>query len=396
MHRVSSAQLTLIASLASFGCQGARPPASSTAAPPCGAAQAEDGFREIRASDPAIRYVGRLDFSSPHAPRMAFPAVSIETQFEGDAIDLILDESAPGGADGTAYYDVSIDGLAPTKVMTCKEQRVYPLARELSGGFHTVRIAKRTEAQVGSSSFLGFRVRPGTSLRRPVAPPRLLEFVGDSITCGYGNEVSTASPDEYPFSSRNENALLAFGAITARALGADYVAVAASGRGLVRNYDGHAALEVPAFYDLTAPDSSGAAWDHRRHSPDVIVVNLGTNDFSIGLDPRGLSAMRAEFRRAYEAFLERLRATHPRATLIAAVGPMINDAHPPGYKAWTSIRADVQGVVAARASAGDTDLLYFEFEPQSAPYGEDWHPTVATHRAMAERLSAFIQQKMGW
>ena len=211
---------------------GGTPGVGGASEPDCGSDVVEDGFVEVPASDPGIRYLGRLDFSDPNAPVMAFPAVTIETQFEGDAIDMRLAETAPGGAMRSEYYDVSIDQGAPTKLLTCPEREVYPLARDLAQGTHRVRISKRTEAQVGSASFLGFRVRENTTLQAPDAPLRRLEFVGDSITCGYGDEVSTTDPDSFPFTSTNENALLAYGPVTAAALDADVAVVAASGRGV--------------------------------------------------------------------------------------------------------------------------------------------------------------------
>jgi lysophospholipase L1-like esterase len=266
----------------------------------------------------------------------------------------------------------------------------------LAQGSHTVRISKRTEASVGTSTFLGFRVRPNTAVTRPEAPQRLLEFVGDSITCGYGNEISTDTPDDYKFTSVNENALLAYGAVAARALGADYVAVAISGRGMVRNYGGGSGLTGPEYYELSGAESSWPAWDHTRYSPDVIVVNLGTNDLSPGLSTDQLAAMREDYRLTYAEFLERLRQLHPLATLIAAVGPMLGDSYPEGYAAWTSNQSDVKGTVDARASGGDSNIFYLAFEPQVSPYGEDWHPTIATHQRLADVLSAFIEDKKAW
>jgi lysophospholipase L1-like esterase len=362
----------------------------------CGSLVIEDGFVDAKASDPGIRYVGRFDFSKVDAPRMAFPAATIETQFVGDAIDIRLQETASGGVTATAYYDVSVDSQAPTKLMTCVERGVYPLARNLSSGTHTVRISKRTEASVGTATFLGFRVRPDTNLSRPAAPTRLLEFVGDSITCGYGNELSTTDPDSYKFTSTNENALLAYGAVTASALVADYVAVAISGRGMVRNYEGFSALTGPQYYELTGAESDWPAWDHSRYSPDVIVVNLGTNDFSPGLDTDQYAAMRENFRQTYAQFLGRLREAHPMATLIAAVGPMMSDSYPDGYLALMSIESDIKGVVKAATAAGDSNTFFFEFAEQSSPYGEDWHPTIDTHQKMADVLVPFIEQKKGW
>lgn len=363
----------------------------------CGAYEPEDGFVEVGPDDAAIRYVGRFDFEHADGPRMAFPATRIEAMFSGDALDVRFDEGAPGtSVTSTQYYEVQIDDGEPMKLETCPAQEVYPLARDLPPGEHRVRISKRTEASVGSTSFVGFRVRAGSALSPPAAPARRIEVVGDSITCGYGNEVSTTDPDSYAFTSTNENALLAYGAIAARALGADYVAVAASGRGMVRNYGGGSGLHAPAFYELVGPDSGAAAWDHSRYRPDAIVVNLGTNDFSIGLEADALSAMRDEYRTAYADFLTRLRELHGSAALIAAVGPMMSDTYPPDYAAWSSIRSDVRSVVDERVGAGDDQVYYFEFTPQSSPYGEDWHPTVATHQTMADSLVAFIRTELDW
>lgn len=363
----------------------------------CGSIPVDDGFIDVPASDPAIRYVGRFDFADEAAPRMAFPASAVETTFEGDAVDLRLRESAPGtSTTSTEYYEVRIDDEPPIKLEACPAQEIYPLARDLGSGSHRVRVSKRTEASVGAAAFLGFRVRDDTELNLPEAPERRMEFVGDSITCGYGNEVSTTDPDSYKFTSANENALFAYGAVTARALGADYVAVAASGRGMVRNYSGGGGLYAPEFYELTSSEASGVAWDHSNYSPDVIVVNLGTNDFSIGLSEEEVTAMREEYRAAYVEFLTHLRALHPDATLVATVGPMMSDSYPPGYRAWTSIRSDVQGVVEGLVEGGDSKVLYFEFATQSAPYGEDWHPTLATHQKMADALGAFIREELGW
>ena len=71
-------------------------------------------------------------------------------------------------------------------------------------------------------------------------------------------------------------------------------------------------------------------------------------------------------------------------------------SYPAGYQAWTSIRADVQEVVDAFVAAGDSKVLYFQFATQSSPYGEDWHPTVATHQTMADALIPFVEEAQGW
>jgi lysophospholipase L1-like esterase len=367
----------------------------------CGPIVVDEGFVEVPVSDPNIRYVGRVT-KTAELVAFALPTVQIQTVFEGDAIDMRLRDHGLGTAVATNFYWIIVDG-AQQKLKVCPAREVYPLARNLGPGPHTLTVVKRTESGPGGQEgagigeFLGFRVRPGTALAEVSKPTRLMEFVGDSITCGYGDEVSTTDPDSYKFTSINEDGYNAYGAVTARAFGADYVAVAVSGRGVVRNYTGLASPLVPEIYERTLPDEvSAPAWDFSLYSPDVVVINLGTNDFSPGIELDQLDAFRATFKTGYVEFLSRIREVHPQASIIAAVGPMMSDYYPDGYNAWTSIQADVAAVVEERHSSGDADVHYFAFEPQVSPYGEDWHPTLTTHQKMADVLVPFISGVRGW
>lgn len=374
---------------------------AGSAAASCGQATPEPGFVDVAPTDPAIRIVGRAT-DDPNARAFAYPGVSIHLRFEGDAIDLKLrDYGSPPSENATNYYDIIIDGGEPTVLQTCPEQEVYALARGLSDGEHTLEVFKRVESgpggqpNAGKAELLGFRVREGKAVSAVPPKDRRIEFIGDSITAGYGNELSTTTPDDFPYTTKNSNARLAYGALTARALDAEYMAVAASGRGVLRNYSDFAGKKVPEFYPLILPEESDSpVWDFAKWTPDVVVINLGTNDFSPGIDD--MDQHRQDFREAYGEFLGSLRGYYPEAQLIAAVGPMLSDAYPTGYDAWTNIQADVQAVVEARHTAGDERVHYFKFTPQRSPYGEDWHPTVATHQAMADALVPFIQELQGW
>ncbi len=381
---------------------GGTPAAGGAWTATCADEPPEEGFVDVPPNDPAIRYVGRVNRTDT-AVTFAFPAVHIQTRFQGDAIDMRLRDFGKSTLTATNFYEVLVDDQEPVTIETCAEREVYPLARDLSNGEHTLTIVKRTESGPGGSpnsgkgEFLGFRIRPDTELLAVTPPQRRLEFVGDSITCGYGNELSTTDPDSYKFTAVNENAWLAFSAVTARALSADYVAIAASGRGVIRNYGGFAGTLVPAMYDLTLPeDPEFPAWDHSQYEPDVVVINLGTNDYSPGIELEELPAHREAFRAGYSEFLTHIRAVHPEATIVATLGPMMGDSWPAGYQAWTSIQEDLALVLAERAAAGDTNVHLHVFAPQSSPYGEDWHPTIATHQKMADTLAPFIAELSGW
>jgi len=54
------------------------------------------------------------------------------------------------------------------------------------------------------------------------------------------------------------------------------------------------------------------------------------------------------------------------------------------------------GVVNDCNRSGDLKVYFVEFPQQdgSTGYGEDWHPSIATHQLMAERLTAEIKTSL--
>lgn len=359
-------------------------------------APSTDGSYSIPAKHPQLSYTGRVDCGHTDGVGLAYPGSAVRVRFVGTDLQLRLRDHGTGTAQTTNYYDVVVDGGAPVLLQVSPAQELYALAEDLADGEHQIELFKRVEASpsgvpnAGAAEVLGF-VLKGSALLPPVLPERRLEFIGDSITCGYGNELATTTPDTAPFTSRNENAHLAYGAVTASTLGAQYLAVAYSGRGMSRNYGGLAGKIMPELYLSTRPDDATAsAWNPAQYVPDAVVINLGTNDFSTtGVD-------RAKFVANYTTFLETLRGYYPNAALVAALGPMLSDSYPAGERALSSARADIQSAVDARTAAGDSNVHVIEFSPQSSPWGEDWHPTNATHAKMAAQLSTFLKEILGW
>ena len=110
--------------------------------------------------------------------------------------------------------------------------RVTHRVEGLSNSEHTVRVVKRSEVPWATSTFGGFvPVNGSVILSAPAKRDLQLEFVGDSYTAGYGN-TSTSRDCTGEQVTRTTNADLSFGAVTARALGADYQINAFSGRGI--------------------------------------------------------------------------------------------------------------------------------------------------------------------
>ncbi len=335
-------------------------------------------------SDPRIQYTGWVDVSETSAA-FSYSGVSIKVRFWGEALELLLNEETADAARPN-YYQVTLDGQAPVKLAVRANQTVYEIVRGLPAGEHTVELTKLTESDVGRSALRGFRVR-GQFLAPPARPGTRLEFIGDSITCGYGNEVSLpdSSNPGTGFHSANQNITKAYGWLTARNLNAEAVMVCNSGRGIYRNNTGDTQNTVPRIYGRVFPNQELPRWDPTRAPPDIVVLNLGTNDFHPGTPDAAL------FQAAYTDFVTRLRGHYPQARIICAVGPMLSDGYPAGQFHWSTLQGQVSSVVKGFNDRGDARVHYLAFTPQTGPYGEDWHPSAGTHQAMATRLTAFIR-----
>ena len=154
----------------------------------------------ISPQDVHLHYAGRWDTSTPTAPRCEWTSCTVALAGTITALNVQL-AGRPGGA-----FQVIVDG-APTSVITLvADQQVYPVVAGLPAGQHAIALFKRTESWTGPVQLNGFQAAAGTKLTTPVIPKRRIEFLGDSITCGYGNEA--ASQNEH-FSEATENAWLA-------------------------------------------------------------------------------------------------------------------------------------------------------------------------------------------
>ncbi len=348
----------------------------------------------IEADDANIMYTGRIDFSDPKAPSFSHPGIKIWTTFQGTSAYMIMEDEGSGTSTTTNYYNVIIDGGSPIVVEVNSQDTLYLLDSNLTNTSHTLEIHKRTESSVGKSTFKGLLLDDGQSTSTPEARPECkIEFIGNSITCGYGNEVTIDAPPagdpNTGFNSINENNYIAYGSITARNLDMEYQAVAYSGRGVYRNNTGSTTGTLPEIYGRIFPDEvSGPAWSTSNYTPNVVVVNLGTNDFAPESTGNDLDS--ASFVQAYTDFVNTLRGYYSDAHIICAIGPMMNDYYPAGKEHLTRIRSYVSGMVDDFNNSGDSQVHFIEFDPQTEPYGEDWHPSAATHQSMATELTTFI------
>ncbi|PJI09252.1 MULTISPECIES: SGNH/GDSL hydrolase family protein [Clostridium] len=328
--------------------------------------------------------IGRFDTSDPAGPKFAWSNTTIKAKFKGTGISVNFKII------GDNWFDVIIDGQLKTPIYV-SETTAFPmtLASGLKNEKHTLELVKRTEAFWGEVQFLGLTVTDGKLLDPPTPSSRRIMFIGDSITCGYGDE---GTDPKQKAQEEHENSNLAYGALTAKNLGADSMIIGWSGIGILRDCDGHSSNVMPKRYDTIVPYTSNKLWDSNKWTPKVIVINLGTNDFSV--DPKVSSPIpdKTAFTSAYSAFLDHIRSQYPKAYIYCAIGPMLS-----GDKLKIQ-REYVRDMVRSRKSAGDNRIHFIEFPIQNPHngYGEEHHPSLKTHALMASQLTEQIKDDLGW
>lgn len=331
----------------------------------------------IPATDPQVRYVGRFDRTDAAGPRCAWSASTVAVTLTGGSLNVRLNER------GKNFWQIVVNG-APAGVLELKPgEHVYPVVTDLPAGRHTVELVKRTEASVGATQVLGFELSGGAKLLPTPARPRRIEVIGDSISCGYGNE---AANKEQHFSPATENAWLAYGAVAARAVDADYICVAWSGKKLWPNNS------ILDYYDRVLPSPTAAKWEFSRWVPDVVIINLGTNDFNVKVNPE-----EAGWVAAYVAFIQQIRARYPQAPVYCALGTMLSD-WPSARKPRTTILGYLARVIEQANAAGGPPVRLLDFGVQKAEngYGADWHPNVKTNSLMGAQLAETLKKDLGW
>ena len=335
----------------------------------------------IAPSDSCIQYVGRISFQNPDAPVFTYPGVQINARFEGTSLKM---KAKPM----SGYFMVQIDGCEPYKVsFNAPKDSIVTLATALRNETHEVHITYAIEGYDRKPEFWGFGLDAGCRLLPPpYLPERKIEFIGDSMTCGYGIEAGSEK-DEY--ADETENYYYTYAARTARALKAQHVVIARSGIGIYRNYKGPKtgnAHCMPRVYDRTLLSVDSVKWDFTRYTPDVVCVNLGTNDVST--DPYD----RTMLENAYRDFYYTLRAKYPEAKIVFLSGcAMVGNR-------LEHLQYAMDTVVRQARLKGDVNVFRFDLSSQRGDlgYGAQWHPSLWQHEKMAGELTAYLRGLMKW
>jgi len=231
-----------------------------------------------------------------------------------------------------------------------------------------------------------------TKVTASAAKTKKIEFVGDSITCGYG--VDDENP-EHHFMTSTEDVTKSFSYKTAKALDVDYSMFSTSGHGIISGYTDdinvrHDDQLIPARYTtfglcLDTFDgglkTTDIQWDFSRFQPDLIIINLGTNDDSYCQD---MVERQEEYKDQYVQFLKLVRDKNPKANILCVLGLMGKRLYPYVCKACQQYKEET----------GDTKVSTFELPEQDGTVGyvADYHPLECFHEQASKELVVFIKE----
>lgn len=324
----------------------------------------------IPADDSNIKYYGRWDFSNPKAPTHSWPGAYIKASFEGTSLGIRM-------ADKYCYYNIFIDDL-PVIIFkgTSRSMTDYSIIKDLKNGKHNVLIVKRNETTSGKYGFGGFILDDGKKLfvENEVAHKKI-EFIGDSFTSSQGNEYNKEDkPEDDTYIT---NSYEGYASITSRYFNADYQITSRSGYGMAVDWIGNSEGNLPSLFDRTIIPLKEPKWNFDRFQPDLVVINLGLNDYSgfNGYGDKGVSKENTElFIKKYNDFVEEIKSVYPDAKILCVAT----------HLTWTKNAIDEVIKMQNKNNFKEIYSVLLPAVPNGYVYGG--HPTVETHHKFADIL----------
>lgn len=249
-----------------------------------------------------------------------------------------------------------------------------------------IRVVKLSEAAFGYAGLKAIAVegKIQKSVKNFKGPK--IEFIGDSITCGYG--IDGVWSETTHFSTQTERADKSYAFLTSKKMDSEFQCCSWSGIGITSNYVDpetvnlpYTAWLMPANWPYTDKSLSlrlklePEVWDQKRFSPDIVVIHLGTNDISW---VRDVEARRLNFVAQYRQLIEAVHRRSPSAKICCILGVMGESLNKSVQEAVDLFSKDFPKVTIKTVFCHEQD--------EKDGIAIDWHPSAKTHKKVADRL----------
>jgi len=327
----------------------------------------------FEADHPLIQYTGRIDFSNPKKPKFWQPGVYIQAKFKGTFCEIVVNDEVLWG-NSHNYITIVIDNGIPIRLKVKSHSNTIMAAQGLHEGEHTITICKGTESGIGYLEFVGLKC---DALLPSTKPQRKLEFIGNSITCGMGADLSEVPCDSAQWYDQH-NAYQSYGPTVARALNAQWHLSSVSGIGMIRSCC-DMDITMPGVFDKINMRENKMAWDFKQYQPDAVTIMLGQND--------GKQDSVA-FCSVYVNFISSVRKQYPKAHIVCLTSPMANDTLRAMMKNY------LNGIVQ-HVNKRDKKVNKFFFS-RSWNNGCGEHPDLNDHQLIAAELEGYLKTLLKW
>lgn len=330
-----------------------------------------------------FQYEGRVEKTQDNQAILIGAASSVSFDFKGNSCSISLQSLV----DHQNYVSLELDGKYIGRIRIEKgELKSFPIVVSEKKNTHHLSIYKATEAANGGILFAGTTAK---LIESPTPKTKKkIELIGDSITCGFGNDASTipcGTGDWYD----QHNAYWAYGPVLSRALDIDYVLSSVSGYGMYRNWNDEHLEEpiIPDVYENLYLNKDRSKPYDFKFQPDLVSICLGTNDLSDGdgKKPR-LPFNEDKFISNYIEFIKTVYKHAPNTRIVLLDSPMVS-----GDKNVTFVKCLKKVIQAFEKDTAHKPIALFEFQPM-VPKGCGYHPDIADDKVMADQLIPYFKQ----
>lgn len=282
------------------------------------------------------------------------------------------------------YIQYELDGIYQKRLKVDGASNAPILFTVTKDGQHTLWIYKATEAHTGPifiDKVVGQKLKALQELQKP-----LIEFIGNSITCGAAADSSEVPCGTGQYHDQH-NAYKAYGPTLARALGIRFVLSSVSGIGIYRNWNSDGPTMPQVYEKSDFQELSTRFWNFATYTPQIISIALGTNDYSKGdgVKPR-LPFDSSAFVSNYIKFVQLVKSKQPQAQIVLLSSPMVHAEH----VQFENCLSAVKKAIDAQFPKDKPVALYF-FSAMK-PRGCSGHPSVEDHNLLAQELVPFFKK----
>ncbi len=328
--------------------------------------------------------MGRAIKNADSTVTLSASAASCTVNFTGQSCAVYLKNTTPYEGDYN-YVNFELDGVYfGRQKVDVKVAVPYIITAPQNNVEHTLVISKATEAANGQITITKITAQGLTAPKQHFKTN--IEFIGNSITCGYGNDMEIPCGNGSKWYDQH-NAYWSYAPRTARALNAQFMISAISGAGIYRNWNSDGPT-VPQQYENTFLNTDSTnKWNFGSFTPDIVTIALGTNDMSKG---DGKTPRKAFDKQAYinhyKAFIKTIYSHYPKAQLVMLNSPMVGGE---GNNLLQECITAVQNEINIELTP-IKPILTFWFKPMQ-PKGCGYHPSVEDDDVMAQQLVPFLK-----